>query len=48
MSRNPLNFFKNKEQELRKNMKCIKKTATDFITENFVKASFAVFLLIGK
>jgi len=43
-----IDFFKNKEQELRKNMKFIKKTATDCTNESAVKASFIVSLLIGK
>ncbi|KAL4136257.1 hypothetical protein QTP88_007808 [Uroleucon formosanum] len=43
-----IDFFKNKEQELRKNMKFIKKTATDRTNESAVKASFIVSLLIGK
>lgn len=37
---------KNKELELRKNMKFIKKTTTICTNENTVKASFAVFSLI--
>ncbi|KAL4113130.1 hypothetical protein QTP88_016813 [Uroleucon formosanum] len=43
-----IDFFKNKEQELRKNMKFIKKTATDCTNKSAVKASFIVSLLIGK
>ncbi|VVC46493.1 Ribonuclease H-like domain, partial [Cinara cedri] len=43
-----IDFFKNKEYELRKNMKCIKKSSTSYSNENAVKASFAVSLLIGK
>lgn len=43
-----IDFFKNKEYELRKNMKCIKKSLTSYSSENAVKASFAVSLLIGK
>jgi len=43
-----IDFFKNKEHELKKNMKCIKKSSTSYSYENSVKASFAVSLLIGK
>jgi hypothetical protein len=43
-----IDFFKNKEYELRKNMKCIKKSSTSYSNENAVKASFAVSLLIDK
>lgn len=43
-----VDFFKNKEQKLRKYMKFIKKTAIDCTNENALKVSFAVFLLIWK
>ncbi|KAL4130817.1 hypothetical protein QTP88_008198 [Uroleucon formosanum] len=37
-----IDFFKNREYELRKNMKCIKKSSTIYCNEIAVKASFAV------
>lgn len=41
-----INFFKNKEYELRKNMKCIKKSSTSYRNENAVKASYLPFLYL--
>jgi hypothetical protein len=43
-----IEFFKNKEQELRQSRKLIKKIATGSCNENAVKASFEVSMLIAK
>jgi hypothetical protein len=43
-----IEFFKNKEQELRQSRKLIKKIATGFCNENAMKASYEVSMFIAK
>ncbi|XP_078503770.1 zinc finger BED domain-containing protein 5-like [Lissotriton helveticus] len=43
-----IEFFKNKEQELLKSRKIIRKTATGSVNENALKASYEVSMLIAK